>query len=98
MAEPVILTSQGEPINPKRETKTVATKVTIYNAETGDAARRHPVDAKEQVKSGRWSYEPVVFEAEAEIQPGPELETEEYQTEEVVTPQKPARTKRGRKR
>lgn len=60
-------TSLGEPINATRQPPPNG-KITIYNVETGKAAKRYPVDAKGQVASGRWSYEPVTVEAEAEPQ------------------------------
>lgn len=80
-----VRTTQGGLIDPDK-TRSVAGKVTIYNVETGIAARRHPIDAKEQVKSGRWSYEPVTIKPEPK--PTPQAETEA----------KPKRVSRGRKK
>ena len=41
----------------------MSSKISIYNTETGEMVRKHPIDAREQVKSGRWSYDPVEVQA-----------------------------------
>lgn len=70
-------TSLGEPINATRQPPPNG-KITIYNVTTGKAAKRYPVDAKGQVASGRWSYEPVTIKTEADLEPQAEAQSPGY--------------------
>jgi len=55
----VVFTAQGKPIDPKKKFRGITGRVTVYNLATGKADTCHPIDAKERIQMGDWSYDPV---------------------------------------
>lgn len=64
----------------------------VYNKETGEAHRCWPIDGREMVASGFWSWEPVTLPEPA---PEPAVEAAPVESEPAPTIQPNAEPKRG---
>lgn len=85
-----IYTTQQEPV----DTKPVQGNVTVYNLMTGEASICAPIDARERVSRGGWSFDPLTMEPEL-----PEVEVsvsgesvagtiEEFVPDETIPPKR----------